>query len=89
MTIEIVFMEGNKPVASVSMTCHSLYCTILFDLSNEDFEKWLPGFDGTEDITVTDKECIVKVWNSCIDHGYISRNYDMLSIFLDKMKIIA
>ena len=89
MTIEIVFMEGNNPAVSVSMTCNSLYCKILYDLTDEDFEKWLPGFDGTEDITVTDKECIVKAWNSCIDHGYISRDFDMLSIFVDKMKIIA
>ena len=46
-------MEGNNPAVSVSMTCNSLYCKILYDLTDEDFEKWLPGFDGTEDITVT------------------------------------
>ena len=89
MTIEIVFLEGNKPVAKVSMTCNNLYNKILSYISDEDYEKWFPGFDATEDITVTTKECIVKVWNSCIEHNYISQDFDMLSIFIDKMKIIA
>ena len=87
MTLDIVFMQYNKPVIRINMSCNSLYSKILSDLSDEDFEKWLPGFDATEDMTITDKEFIVKIWYSCIDYGYISRDYDMLSNFLDKMKI--
>ena len=89
MTIEIVFLEGNKSVAKVSMTCNNLYNKILSDISDEDYEKWFPDFDATDEQTVTTKECIVKVCNSCIEHGYISQNFDMLSIFIDTLKIIA
>ena len=89
MTIEILFLEGNKPVAKVNMTVHSLYSKILTDVSDENFEESIEEcFDNTTGaVTVTDKECIVKVWNSCIRHGYISENFDMLVIFIDKMKI--
>ena len=89
MTIDILFLEGNKPVARVNMTCSNLYNKILSNISDEDYEKWFPDYDASDEQTITTKECIVKVWNSCIEHGYISQDFDMLSIFIDKMKIIA
>ena len=88
MTIDILFIQNNKLVLRVSMGCSNLYGKILSELTDEEFEKWLPDFDASEDMTFSDTEFIERVWNACVAHGYISEDYDILGKFLDKMKII-
>ena len=88
MTINILFIQNNKAVLRVNMGCSSLYCKILSELSHQEFEKWLPDFDASEDMTFSDTEFIERVWNACVMHGYISEDYDILGKFLDKMEII-
>ena len=70
------------------MGCSNLYCKILSDLTDEEFEKWLPDFDAIEEMTFSDAEFIERVWNACVAHGYISEDYDILGKFLDKMELI-
>jgi len=89
MTINILFIQDNKPVLRVNMGCSSLYCKILSELTDEEFEKWLPNFDASENMTFSDTEFIERVWNACVMHGYISEDYDILGKFLDKMEIIV
>ena len=88
MTIDILFIENNKLVLRVNMGCSSLYCKILSELTDEEFEKWLPDFDASADMTLSDTEFIQRVWNACVAYGYTSEDYDILGKFLDKMEII-
>ena len=87
MTIDVLSIQNNKLVLRVNMRCSNLYCKILSDLTDEEFEKWLLDFDVGEDMTLSDTEFIEKVWNACVAHGYISEDY-ILGKFLDKMEII-
>ena len=86
MTIDILFIQNSKPVLRVNMGCSNLYCKILSELTHEEIEKWIPNFHANR--TFSDKEFIEKVWNLCVMHGYISKDYDILGKFLDKMEII-
>ena len=69
MTLDIIFMQNNKPVVHINMTCSSLYVKIFDNLTNEEFSQNLWGFDASEDKTVTDKSFIKKVWDACIIYG--------------------
>ena len=33
----------------------------------------------------TDKLFIKKIWNACLEHGYILQDYDILGLWVDKM----
>ena len=64
MTLDIVFMQNNKPVVRINMTCSSLYGKIFDNLTNEEFSQNLWDFDAFEDKTVTDKTFIKKIHQS-------------------------
>ena len=89
MTLDILFMQNNKPVVRINMTCSSLYGKIFDNLTNEEFSQNLWDFDASEDKTVTDKSFIKKVWDACIMYGYISNDYEILGNFVDMLRIIV
>ena len=89
MTLDILFMQNNKPVVCINMTCSSLYSKIFDNLTNEEFSQYLWDFDASEDKTVTDKTFIKKVWDASIMYGYISNDYDILGSFVDMVRIIV
>ena len=82
-------MQNNKPVVRINMTCSSLKGKIFDNLTNEEFSQNLRDFDASEDKTVTDKTFIKKVGDACIMYGYISNDYDILSNFVDMVRIIV
>ena len=88
MTLDILFLQNNKPVVRINMTCSSLYGKIFDNLTNEEFSQNLWDFDASEDKTVTDKTFIKKVWDACIMHGYISGDYDIFGLFIDMVRIV-
>ena len=61
---------------------------ILSNISDEEFEKCFPDFYDQDEQMVDDKECIIKVWNQCINHDHIPRDIDILSNYIDKMEVI-
>ena len=85
MAVGITFSEGDESVARVVLPRSEFTYEIFTD---EEYEKWFPDLDDNDEQTVTDKECIIKVWNYCIEHDYISEDYDILSNFIDKMQIL-
>ena len=60
---------------------------ILCNISDEEFEKWFPDFDDKDKQMIGDKECIIKVWNYCINHDYIPENVDILHDYIDNMEV--
>ena len=75
MTLDILFIQNNKPVVRINMTCSSLYGKMFDNLTSEEFSQNLWDFDASEDKTVTDKSFIKKVWDACIMYGYISNDW--------------
>ena len=88
MTIDILFLEDDKPILRVNIGCSNLYCHIISELTNEEIEKWIPNFSVSEDMAFTDPEFIKRVWNLCVQHGYIANDYDILGNFVDKMSFV-
>ena len=89
MTAEIIFIHNNEMVVSVRMEVDSFYYKILSDLTDEEFEKWIPNFNAYENMSFSNADFIENVWNSCVMYGYISSDYDVTGKFIDKMKFIT
>ena len=85
MTIDVVFMAKNKVVFRVNM-CYSNFASKILD-EQPIKERWIPGFDG-DDQTFTDQEFMEKVWYACVQHGYISEDYDIMGKLINTMKIM-
>ena len=87
MTVDILFMAKNKLALRVNMCFSNLHGKIFCELPKEDQKKWIFDFDGDDKI-YTDQGFIEKVWYASVRHGYISEDYDIMSKFLDAMKIV-
>ena len=64
----------------VNMCVSSFYSKLCEGISNEEMDAVITG-----DEIFTDKSFIKKIWNACLEHGYISRDYDILGLSVDKM----
>ena len=88
MAIGVIFYEGDESVARVVMPRSEFTDEIFPNISEKEYEKWFPDLDDDDEQMVTDKECIIKVWNYCTKQHFISDDLDILFHFIDKMKII-
>ena len=60
---------------------------ILDEVTDEELER--NGFTFYEDDkTVTNQELIEKIWYACVEHGYISADYDVMGKFVDTLQIV-
>ena len=76
MATGILFLQGDELITKVVMPRKEFEDEILFIISDEEYEKWFPAFyDFKDEQTVTDKECIIKVWNHCINHDRIPKDF--------------
>ena len=89
MTIDLLFIANNKLVARVNMCASSFESKILDRITEEELEKCtsILKVDDTGVETFTCRECIEKVWDACVRHGYISQHFKLLGKFLDTLKI--
>ena len=87
MAITIIFHIDNKPFVTLGVSSREFDNEILSNVSDEDYKKCFSHLDDNDQQVVTDKECIIKVWNSCIDHGFISENLNVSSNCIDLIKI--
>ena len=71
MAIGIIFLQGDEVIAKVVMSRNEFEYEILSNISDEEYEKWFPDFDVKDEQMVADKECIIKVWNYCINYDHI------------------
>ena len=87
MAIGILFLQGDELITKVVMSRNEFDDEILSNISDEEYEKWFPDFDVKDEQMVADKECIIKVWNHCINHDHIPEDFDILSNYIDKMEV--
>ena len=87
MTIDILFYSEGELVARVNMCASSFDSKILSVFADDEIEKWIPIINYDDNCVFTDKEFIRRVWNSCIQHGYVNEGFDTLGYFMDKMVI--
>ena len=88
MAITMVFYIGIKPIVTLGVSCREFDNEILSNVSDEDYKKCFSHLDENDEQVVTDKECIIKIWNSCIDHDFISENLGLSSRCIDSIKIL-
>jgi hypothetical protein len=85
MTIDVDFFSKGCIVLRVNM-CASSFCSKLCaGISNEELNAVVSEDEETGDEIFTDKLFIKKIWNACLEHGYISQDYDILGLWVDKM----
>ena len=87
MATGILFLQGDEIITKVVMPRNEFEDGILSNISDEEYKKWFPDFDVKDEQMVADKECIIKVWNHCINHDHIPEDFDILSNYVDKMEV--
>ena len=69
----------------VNMCASSFYDKLCVGISDEEMETVMTEDEETGDEIFTDKLFIKKIWNACLEHGYILQDYDILGLWVDKM----
>jgi hypothetical protein len=85
MTIDLDFFSKGHIVLSVNMCAVNFNNKVCEKISNEELDGAFTRDEETEDEIFTDKSFIKKIWNTCLEHGYISQNYNSLCLWVDKM----
>ncbi len=88
MTIDLSFFCNNRIVLRVNMCASSFYDKVCAGISDEEIDfgdTVIIEDEETGDEIFTDKTFVKKIWNACLEHGYISRDYDILGLWVDKM----
>ena len=85
MTIDLDFFSKGRIVLRVNMCASSFYDKLCVGISDEEMETVMTEDEETGDEIFMDKLFIKKIWNACLEHGYISQDYDILGLWVDKM----
>ncbi len=85
MTIDLNFFSNGRIVLRVNMCASSFYSKLCVGISDEEMDAVITEDEETGDEIFTDKSFIKKIWNACLEHGYISRDYDTLGLWVDKL----
>ena len=61
---------------------------ILNKILIEDQGKWIFEYDdNTENMFLTDRKLVKKIWYACARHGYIPEDYNVMGKQVDAMRI--
>ena len=85
MTIDLNFYQKGLLVIRVNMCASSFYDKLCAEITDEELDAVTMKDEETGDEIFTDITFLKKIWNGCLEHGYISRDYDILGLFVDKM----
>ena len=85
MTIDLDFFSEGRIVLRVNMSASSFFDKVCAEISDEEMDVVTTEDEETGDEIVTDKSFIKKIWNACLEHDYISQDYDILGLWVDKM----
>ncbi len=88
MTIDLSFFHEEKLVVCVNMTASNFYDKVCAEISDEELEfgdMVIIEDEKTGEEIFTDKMVIKKIWDGCLEHGYISRDHDILGLWVDKI----
>ncbi len=85
MTIDLNFFSSGRIVLRVNMCASNFYSKLCAEISDEEMDAVITEDEETGDEIFTDEVFVRKIWNACLDHGYISRDHDILGLWVDKM----
>ncbi len=88
MTIDLNFFSNRRIVLRVNMRASSFYDKVCAEISDEELhygDTVIIGDEETGDEIFTDKSIVKKIWDACLEHGYISQDYDILGLWVDKL----
>ena len=93
MTIDLSFFHEEKLVVCVNMTASNFYAKVCAEISDEELESGdmviiedeKTGDEKTGEEIFMDKMVIKKIWDGCLEYGYISRDHDILGLWVDKI----
>ncbi len=85
MTIDLIFFHKGLIVLSVNMCASSFYDKLCAKITDEELDVVITKDEETGDEIFTNRTFIKKIWDACLEHGYISRNYDIMGSWVDKM----
>ena len=85
MTLDLDFFYNGRIVLRVNMTASSFYDKLCVGISDEEMDAVITEDEQTGDEIFTDKMFIKKIWNACLEHVYISKEYDILGLWVYKM----
>jgi hypothetical protein len=74
MTIDLDFYAAGGIVLSVNMCASNFTNKVCEKISNEELDGAYTVDVETGDVIYTDKVAIEKIWNGCLEQGYISQN---------------
>ena len=88
MTIDLSFFHEERLVVCVNMTASNFYDKVCAEISDEELEfgdMVIIEDEKTGEEIFTDKMVIKKIWDGCLEYGYISRDHDILGLWVDKI----
>ncbi len=85
MTIDLNFYQKGRIVIRVNMCASSFYDKLCAEITDEELDAVTTKDEETGDEIFTDITFVKRIWNACLEYGYISRDYDILGLFVDKM----
>ena len=88
MTIDLSFFHEGKLVVCVNMTASNFYDKVCEEITDEGLEgDMMLDIDDekTGEEAFANKMVIKKIWDGCLKWGYISRDYDILGLWVDKI----
>ncbi len=84
MTIDLSFFHEGKLVVCVNMTASNFYDKVCEEITEGDMMLDIDD-EKTGEEAFADKMVIKKIWDGCLKWGYISRDYDILGLWVDKI----
>ncbi len=88
MTIDLSFFCHDRIVLRVNMCASNFYDKVCAGISDEEIDfgdTVIIEDEETGDEIFTDKTFVKKIWNACLEYGYISGDYDILGLWVDKL----
>ncbi len=84
MTIDLSFFHEEQLVLCINMTASNFYDRVCAEISDEELE-FGDKDEETGDEIFTDKMIIRKIWDGCLEHGYVLQDHDILGLWVDKI----
>ena len=90
LTLKFLCAAGELRAIAQCQMCYSSFADkILDDLTEDEFIQsiWFNAEEGL-DTRTCDKNLIKKIYFAAIEHNYIPERFEMLSMFLETLRII-
>ncbi len=85
MTIHLSFYQKGLLVIRINLCASSFYDKLCARITDEELDAvTTKDKEGGDEIFIN-RTFIKKIWGACLEHEYVSQNYDFMGFFVDKM----